>query len=285
MALLTANLIASLLIDGEIFMDLMVLGPEMMLLLFVVGFIAAFIDAIAGGGGLLTLPTLLAVGLTPSQAIATNKLQSVGGSFTASLYFVRSKVVNLRQQSLNILMAFIGAVIGSLLIQHLDTRFLHKCLPILIMAIGLWFLFMPKLGMLDSSPRLTGIKYALVGASAIGFYDGFFGPGCGSFYTLAFVTLAGFNLAKATAHAKVLNCTSNLASLIVFLFGGKLVWAPGLVMLAGALFGARMGARMVLTRGQQLIRPMVVVVSMVMSGKLLWDNYGLWLKQQVLFWL
>lgn len=266
-------------------MDLIVLSPELMALLFVVGFIAAFIDAIAGGGGLLTLPTLLAVGLTPSQAIATNKLQSVGGSFTASLYFVRSGVVNLRQQALNIFMAFAGASLGSLLIQHLDTQFLHKFLPILIMIIGCWFLFMPRMGLADSAPLLTGLKYAVVGASLIGFYDGFFGPGCGSFYTLAFVTLAGFNLAKATAHAKVLNCTSNLASLIVFLFGGKLVWGPGLLMLAGSFLGARLGARMVLTRGQQLIRPMVVIVSMVMSVKLFWDNYGLWLRHQLALWL
>lgn len=113
------------------------------------------------------------------------------------------------------------------------------------------------------------------------FYDGFFGPAAGSFYALAFVTLCGFNLAKATAHAKLLNATSNIGGLLLFILGGKVIWATGFVMLVGQFLGARMGSRLVLSKGQKLIRPMIVIVSAVMSAKLLYDSHG----QEILHWL
>lgn len=255
-------------------MEWFVASPLVLVVLFGVSMLAAFIDSIAGGGGLLTLPSLLAAGLSPAQALATNKLQSVGGSFSASLYFVRRGVINLRTQRLNIAMTFIGAICGAVLIQHIKADILRQVLPLLLICIGLWFLLMPRIGEQDRAQRLHGLAYALVGGGCVGFYDGFFGPGAGSFYALAFVTLCGFNLAKATAHAKILNFTSNFGSLLFFMFGGKVVWGTGLIMLLGAFCGARLGARLVLSRGQKLIRPMVVTVSAVMSAKLLWDSHG-----------
>jgi len=255
-------------------MEWFLVSPGTVALLFLVAVAAAFIDSIAGGGGLLTVPALLAAGLSPANALATNKLQSVGGSFSASLYFIRRGAVRLSEQRLNIIMTFIGAMIGATVIQHLRADLLRQLLPLLMIGTGLWFLLMPKVGETDRSSRLTGLGFALVGGGCVGFYDGFFGPGAGSFYALAFVTLSGFNLAKATAHAKLLNFTSNFASLLFFMFGGKIIWGLGAVMLLGAFCGARLGARLVLTRGQQLIRPMVVIVSLVMSLKLLWDSHG-----------
>ena len=133
-------------------------------------------------------------------------------------------------------------------------------------------------------PRLNGRReliYALLLGASTGFYDGFFGPGAGSFYALAFVTLAGFNLAKSTAHAKVLNATSNVGGLLLFIIGGKVIWATGFVMMAGQFLGARAGSRLVLSKGQKLIRPMIVIVSAVMSAKLLYDSHG----QEILHWL
>jgi len=255
-------------------MDWFVVSPLIIGVLFFVAMLAAFIDSIAGGGGLLTVPSLLAAGLSPAQALATNKLQSVGGSFSASLYFIRRGAVNLSEQWLNIAMTFLGAIAGTILIQHLQADVLRQILPLLLICIGLWFLLMPRLGEADRERRLHGLPFALVGGGCVGFYDGFFGPGAGSFYALAFVTLCGFNLAKATAHAKILNFTSNFGSLLFFMFGGKVVWGTGAIMLLGAFIGARLGARLVLSRGQKLIRPMVVIVSAVMSAKLLWDSHG-----------
>lgn len=258
-------------------------APWLLGVLFLVALLAGFIDAIAGGGGLLTVPALLAAGLSPAQALATNKLQSVGGSFSASLYFIRRKAVDLREQKLNIALTFLGSISGALLVQHVKGDILRQLLPLLVIAIGLYFLLMPKIGEEDRQRRLHGLPFALAAGGCVGFYDGFFGPGAGSFYALAFVTLCGYNLAKSTAHAKVLNFTSNLGGLLLFMLGGKVVWLVGLVMLAGQVCGARLGARMVLTRGQTLIRPMIVIVSAVMSAKLLYDSHGAeiaaWLHQ------
>lgn len=264
-------------------MEWVSVAPWLLGVLFLVALLAGFIDAIAGGGGLLTVPALLAAGLSPAQALATNKLQSVGGSFSASLYFIRRKAVDLREQKLNIALTFLGSISGALLVQHVKGDILRQLLPLLVIAIGLYFLLMPKIGEDDRQRRLHGLPFALVAGGCVGFYDGFFGPGAGSFYALAFVTLCGYNLAKSTAHAKVLNFTSNLGGLLLFMLGGKVVWLVGLVMLAGQVCGARLGARMVLTKGQKLIRPMIVIVSAVMSAKLLYDSHGAeiaaWLHQ------
>ncbi len=251
----------------------MELTLEVLLLLFVIATLAGFIDAIAGGGGLITIPALLAVGMPPTMALGTNKLQSCGGSFSASWYFIRRKAVNLREIMELILFTFVGAVLGTLLVQQMDTGFLKKILPFLIFAIGIYFLLTPKLGESDKKQRVSYWRFALTAGLGIGFYDGFFGPGTGSFLSLAFVLLLGFNLAKATAHAKVLNFTSNIASLIFFVIGGQVIWSVGFTMLVGQFLGARLGARMVLTKGQKLIRPMVVVVAFIMATKLAFD-YG-----------
>ncbi len=255
-------------------MEWLAVTPWLAAALFLVALLAGFIDSIAGGGGLLTVPALLAAGLSPAQALATNKLQSVGGSFSASLYFVRRKVVRLSEQKLNITVTLLGSVAGALLVQHVKGDILRQLLPLLVIAIGLYFLLMPRIGEEDRQRRLHGLPFALVAGGCVGFYDGFFGPGAGSFYALAYVSLCGYNLAKSTAHAKVLNFTSNLGGLLLFIIGGKVVWSVGAIMLVGQICGARMGARMVLSKGQRLIRPMIVIVSAVMSAKLLYDSHG-----------
>ncbi|MEE3662729.1 sulfite exporter TauE/SafE family protein [Brenneria sp. g21c3] len=255
-------------------MDLSIIGPEMLAILFFVAILAGFIDSIAGGGGLLCVPTLLAVGLSPAQALATNKLQSMGGSFSASLYFIRRRAVNLNEQKLAIALTFVGSISGAWLIQQIHADFLRQLLPLLIIGIGLYFLLSPKIGDEDRQHRLSGLPFALIAGGCVGFYDGFFGPGAGSFYALAFVTLSGFNLSKATAHAKILNFTSNFGGLLFFMLGGKVVWTVGLIMLLGQVIGARIGAKMVLSKGQKLIRPMLVIVSAIMSCKLIYDSHG-----------
>ncbi|ATA21343.1 hypothetical protein EDC48_108172 [Gibbsiella quercinecans] len=262
-------------------MDWLVAGPGLLGILFAVALLAGFIDSIAGGGGLLTVPALLAVGVPPAQALATNKLQSVGGSLSASLYFIRRRAVDLHDQKLTIALTLLGSVIGALLVQYMRADLLRQMLPLLIIGIGLYFLFTPRLGESDRQRRLSAVPFGLVAGGCVGFYDGFFGPGAGSFYALAYVTLCGFNLAKSTAHAKVLNFTSNFGGLMLFIIGGKVVWSMGLVMLVGQVLGARLGAHMVLTRGQKLIRPMIVVVSLLMSLKLLYDNHG----AEIMQWL
>ncbi len=245
-------------------------SPEVLIPLFFIAGFAGCIDAMAGGGGLITVPALLATGISPTQALATNKLQSTGGSLTASLYFVRRGVVNLKEMGFAILCTFVGSALGTVLVQQVDASLLSALIPILLIGIAVYFLFSKNVG--ESEQKITLHTFALTAGIAIGFYDGFFGPGTGSFFAIAFVTLMGFALPKATAHTKILNCTSNVASLLFFIFGGQVVWTLGFVMMAGQFIGARLGASLVMTRGQQLIRPTIVVVSVLMSARLIWQS-------------
>ena len=248
------------------------LSIEILSILFFVALFAGTLDAIAGGGGLITIPALLAAGVPPTMALGTNKLQACGGSFSASLYFIRKKAVSLKEVWLLILLTFIGASGGTIFVQMLDVSQLKALLPFLILIIAGYFLFSKTLDDQDRKQRVSYPLFAFTAAVGIGFYDGMFGPATGSFFTLAFVLLLGFNLTKSVAHAKVLNFTSNIASLTFFMLGGAILWKVGLVMMAGQFIGGNIGARLVVTKGKQLIRPLIVTISLIMVTKMLWDQ-------------
>ncbi|WP_432696594.1 TSUP family transporter [Marinobacterium sp. YM272] len=253
----------------------MELDLNLILLLLITGLGAGTIDAIAGGGGLITLPVLLASGLSPVQALATNKLQGSFGTLAATLYFVRKRLVDLREMRTMILCTFVGSALGTLAVQLIDSTVLAAVMPALLIVIALYFAFSPRIGDQDRERRISVLLFSTAITFSIGFYDGFFGPGTGTFFTLAFVTLAGFGLARATAHTKVLNFTSNFASLLFFLFSGHIVWLAGFAMAAGQLIGGQLGARLVVSRGTRLVRPLIVIITLLMSAKLLLDRFGL----------
>ncbi|MGD1942905.1 MAG: TSUP family transporter [Leptolyngbyaceae cyanobacterium] len=240
-------------------------------LLFAIAAIAGCVDTIAGGGGLIALPAMLMVGVPPAAAIATNKLQGSGGTLTASLYFLRQGAIRLQPNRLAILMTFIGSVAGGWLVLKLDATTLAQIIPFLLMGLGGYFALSPKLGAVDSQERLSYGRFSAGVAPLLGFYDGFFGPGAGMFMALAFVSLCGYNLTKATAHTKLLNCTSNVAALLYFLLFGQIYWAVGLTMLCGQFCGSYVGAKLVVARGATLIRPIITLVCFVMAIKLLLD--------------
>jgi len=242
---------------------------DILILLFFVGLIAGTIDTIAGGGGLLTIPTLLWVGLPPAAALATNKLQSVFGTFTASAYFVRKKIVDLKQMKLMIASAFVGSILGGITLLQIDASILQKIIPFLLIAIGIYFLLSKDAGSIEKHKLISTSLFSMTFVLIIGFYDGFFGPGTGSFFTIAFIYLLGYNISNATAQTKILNFTTNIASVIFFAIMGKLYILIGLVMGAGQIIGALIGAKLVVLQGQKIIRPLIVIISFAMSAKLL----------------
>ncbi len=250
----------------------MELSIEILTFLFFVALVASFIDAIAGGGGLLTIPALLAVGIPPAMALGTNKLQSCAGAFSASFYFIRKKAVDLAQIKMLMLLSFCGGAIGTILVQNIDVDALKSILPFLILVIAIYFLFSPNLGNEDRNQRIGLTLFGFTVALGLGFYDGLFGPATGSFLTLACVSLLGFNLSKAVAHAKVLNFSSNLAALLCFILGGAVIWKIGFIMMIGQIIGGNLGARMVVTKGKKLIRPLIVTISLLMVTKMLWEQ-------------
>lgn len=247
------------------------LSIEMLGLLFLAGGLAGFIDAIAGGGGIITVPVLLATGLPPAQVLATNKLQSSFGSFSATIYFVRRRLVSLKQLRSAIFCTFCGAMTGAELVQRLDATILTSLIPVLLICISLYFLFSPASK--PGAARVSDLTFALTAGFCIGFYDGFFGPGTGSLFAVSFILLGGLSLVEATARTKVLNFTSNMSALIFFVIAGLPVWEVGLIMAAGQFLGARLGARTVVIKGQEWIRPLVIIMAMAMALKLLWEQH------------
>ncbi len=230
---------------------------------------AGFIDTIAGGGGLITIPALLFAGIPPVQAIASNKLQACFGTFTATRYFVRANLVSPKKQIKAIIATAIGAMLGAIAIQLFNAKLLIMVLPYGLIAIALYMLLSKSFGQTQEKPKLPENKFNASFASGIGAYDGFFGPGTGTFFTLAYSKLRGMNLIQANAHAKLLNFTTNIFSLIVFILSGQVLWQVGLAMAAGQIIGSRMGAATVVKKGNELVRYMTVVVCIAMSISLL----------------
>ena len=169
------------------------------------GLAAGFIDAIAGGGGLLTVPALLATGMPPALVLGTNKLQSSFGSFSATWFYARKGLLEWAIIWPAVICTFIGAAIGTLAVQTIDAAILERLLPFLLVAFACYFYFSPRVSDAESQRRLTPMMFALLVGGGVGFYDGFFGPGTGSFFAIGFVALAGFGMARATAHTKLLN--------------------------------------------------------------------------------
>ena len=249
--------------------------PDLLIfpLLFAAGFGAGLIDAIAGGGGLITIPVLLGLGMPPQTALGTNKLQGTFGSGSAMLHFVRAGAVDLKSCFAGIAWTACGAGLGAVAVQSLDPAFLRAAIPLLLIAIALFMLFSPSLGMADVRERMARRTFFPVFGCSIGFYDGFFGPGTGTFWAMAFVLFLGFNLTRATAYTKVMNFTSNLVSLVFFLVSGYVSFPEGVVMGLGQFTGARVGSRLVIRRGSRFIRPVFIAVVVAISLNLLWQNF------------
>jgi uncharacterized protein len=244
-------------------------------LLFTTGLVAGFVDTLAGGGGLLTLPILLSCCPDPKLALGTNKLQASFGSSSATFHLARAGALNLRECRRACLLAFLGSLVGTLLVQQCDSHRLKQILPLLLFAVALLVWFRPQLGEQDIHPRMSRAKFDFTAAFGMGLYDGFLGPGTGTLLALFFMLGLGFNLTKATASTKALNWASNIASLIVFLLARKVWLVAGVTMGCGQWLGARLGSHMVVTRGVRLIRPVFLTMVLLITLKMIYDS---WLK-------
>nr|WP_237749191.1 TSUP family transporter [Salmonella enterica] len=242
-------------------------------IMFMVALVAGFINVVSGGGGFLSIGALLISGLPPANALATNKIQALGSSLTSGIYFLRHGHINVQQHQYVFLAAFIGSALGTTLIQFIEPEMLKKLLPALIIAVALYFIFAPNLSEPKNKPHTSLLLFSLICGGCVGFYDGFLGAGAGSFYTLAYILLRGYSIDKAQIHSNFINLASNFASIVFFIFGGKMIWSLGLVMFLGQSLGARLGTTVVLTRGKKVIRPMIVIISICISGKMLLDMY------------
>ena len=247
------------------------IGVEWLLLLLAAGFFAGFVDAIAGGGGLITVPTLMLAGVPPVQALATNKIQGLFGSGTAAFTYAKSGLVNFREQRLPAVLAFAASVAGALLVSVLPVTWIRMVLPVLLIGVAVFFAVRKDPGDMDRTARLSPLAFTWTAVPLVAAYDGVLGPGAGSFYMIAFVAFGGFAILKATAHTKLLNFASNLGGLTGFILVAEPLWLLGLGMGVMQVFGARLGAGLAMAQGARLIRPLLVLTSIVLAMKLLWD--------------
>ncbi|WP_127523384.1 TSUP family transporter [Mesorhizobium sp. Z1-4] len=247
-------------------------GFDLILILVLVAFLAGFMDSIAGGGGLIVIPVLLIAGFSPVEALGTNKLQGLFGSGSATIAFAAKGHVDLKRQLPWALLAFVGAVLGAALATVLPGDWLAAVMPFLLVAIAVYFLMKPNLDDVDRASRITPFMFGLTVPPLIGFYDGVFGPGAGSFFMLAFVALAGYGVLKATAHTKLLNFASNCGGFIAFAIAGVVVWKIGLLMGLAQFFGARLGAYLAMRVGARVIKPLLISVSLILAVRLLFGE-------------
>lgn len=238
-----------------------------------VAVVSGFIDSVAGGGGLIMMPALFFAGASPLQALGTNKLQSVFGTAVALRNYAGAGLVEWRPNRFTVVMVFFGAILGALVVQLIQTNILNLIIPVLLVASALYILLSPRMRDEDAHHRVTSRGYSPMG-TAIGFYDGFFGPGTGTFFSTSLVALRGYGLTKATALTKLFNFTSNVASVLLFALGGQMLWLLGLCMAVGAMIGGWLGSHSALKFGARLIRPLLVAISLALTAKLLWGYFS-----------
>jgi uncharacterized membrane protein YfcA len=241
--------------------------------LFITGLAAGFVDSIAGGGGLITLPVLLNVIPDPQLAFGTNKMQACFGSASAAGHYAHAGAFPWRQCIRGCVLTFLGAVIGTLVVQRVGSHFLKVAAPMLLFAVAIYTILRPQLGEHERQPKMSRLQFDITFGLLIGFYDGFFGPGTGTFWTIAFVSVLGFQLTSAIAHTKAYNLASNICSFVLFAWAGRVDYVAGTAMGLGQLLGARFGSRLVMKRGAKIIRPLFIVVVLGLTAKLLYDAF------------
>ncbi|MFM7240503.1 MAG: TSUP family transporter [Opitutia bacterium] len=240
-------------------------------LLFAAGLSGGFIDAIAGGGGLITVPTLLGVGLPPQLALGTNKAQSSCGTIIAVRRYARAGLVGWAEVRLAAALACLGSMAGAWTLTLIGNDALRRVIPWMLLAVVTYVALTPRLGAQAAKARIDATLFGWTFGLSLGFYDGFFGPGTGAFWILGLVTLLGQELTRANAFTKVVNLASNLGSLLIFALHGQVAPWVALAMIAGQLIGARLGAGLVLKHGAGLIRGVFLVVVLALVLRLLWS--------------
>ena len=242
--------------------------PELLALLMPVAFVAGAVDAMAGGGGLLTIPAMLAAGIPPVATLATNKLQAMVGTGSAVATYFRAGKIDLRAFALPAAGAFVGSALGATAVQHVASDFLAAVVPLLLLVMAGYYLLAPPMSDADRHARLGRVGLTAV-CAGIGFYDGFFGPGTGSFLTTALVGLGGLALVKAIGNTKLINLATNMAALIAMVAGGQVLWLLGLGMAVANVAGNQLGAWAAIRFGGKGVRLLLVVVSLALTVKLL----------------
>ncbi|MEL0628899.1 TSUP family transporter [Psychromonas aquatilis] len=256
-----------------------VLDPSSLMILGLVGLIAGFIDAVVGGGGMLTVPALLSAGLPPHLTLGTNKLSASFASGAAAYTYFRKKLFDPIFWKQSFYSTLIGACIGTIMVNYISTEFLNKFLPLIILVVALYTLF-SRVKEIDNdklpekSVRLTAIQR--LQGFILGFYDGVSGPGTGAFWVISNMHLYRLNILLSSGVAKAMNFTSNITALATFIYFGQVNWFIGLTMGICLMLGAFIGAHSAIHFGAKFIRPLFIIIVLAMAINL---GYSAWFSQ------
>ncbi len=254
-------------------MDFTTLPPLTITLLACAGFAGGLIDSMAGGGGLITVPALLAAGLPPQLALGTNKLQSSCGTLLAVIRYARAGLLRTPGLRLAVIGSATGGAAGAWAVNAMSPDILNRLIPWMLAAVAVYVALNPQFGRTVRARRVRPASFALGAGPSLGFYDGFFGPGTGSFWTVGTVALLGLDLRHATGYTKAVNLASNAGALLLFLPHGNVCLPVAGVMIAGQLAGSRLGSGLVIRQGLTVIRPVFLTVVFALTLKLL---HGAW---------
>jgi len=241
--------------------------------IFVAGLVAGFIDAIAGGSGLIMVPALIFAGLDPRAAIATNKLCNAGGALTGTVRFAARGLVDWKTVRWSVAPSVLASLVGSLLITRLSRAVLEPTIVVLLVLVTLVTVLKPAFGTMTADlacppgPRARALQVVL--STAVGFHDGIFGPGAGILLTFSLIACSKMNFLRATATSKTINLATTLGALALFLVAGAVSLRVGVIATAGITLGAYAGSGVATHRGPRIIKPVFVVVTLAMVGKLL----------------
>jgi uncharacterized membrane protein YfcA len=235
------------------------------------GFFAGLVVAMAGGGGLISLPALVAAGIPPHTALATNKVQSAIGTTMSAWRYAHAGHIERRIALTGFIAAFAGSMSGAFVVMQVSGESLESLIPAMIIVVGVITFVRKNFGAHDTFTEASA--GTLVGAAAfafaLGFYDGFFGPGTGSFLAFGFILFFQFGFVRATGNAKVTNLASNYAAIVAFVIGGHVAWTAALAMGAMNITGAWIGAGLAMRGGVRIIKPVFGVVLVALLVKIL----------------
>ncbi|WP_426360188.1 sulfite exporter TauE/SafE family protein [Pseudocolwellia sp. HL-MZ19] len=241
-----------------------------------IGFIAGMIDAIAGGGGMLTIPALLTAGLPPHLALGTNKLAASFGSFTASVAFYKKKLFNPVFWKYSLYTTAVGAVVGTLIVNHLSTGFLEIALPVVIVLTAIYTVFSKNVIKestdLPKQDKQLFTKQVIQGLT-LGFYDGVAGPGTGAFWMVSSTILYKINILISSGLARSTNFVSNFCSLLTFIYLGHVNFILGLSIGIFIMLGALVGSHFAIKLGSKFIRPVFAVIVIGMAINLAYQAW------------
>ncbi len=248
------------------------LDVNVVILLISFGFLAAFVDAVVGGGGLIGLPVLMFVGLNPAAAVATNKLAGTMGSLTSTISFYRSGQLEIRSVLKYFPLAFVGSLFGAWTVHLINPELLKPLMLIMLAAVAIYTIFKKDWGSVSAVKNLSTSRLILFMflIFSIGFYDGFLGPGTGSFLIFSFL-LVGFDFLKAAGNAKFLNLASNVAALSMFAYLGHIQYVYGLLMGVAQIGGALLGSRVAIKKGSGFVRVLFIIVTITLLTKNTYD--------------